>query len=161
MGRSIKVLTIGLCGLLWQSADAQGLPKYSDITKDTTQLKDELHEAKSKAFDAIIKNDMSKFTDYCDTMKKQDSNFIQSFYANTSYLYFAVNDPKNYKEQYLKSTLLTLLNAMSTRMQAIYIGCSNKDIDKSTMASVLALLSNAYNSTQTVELWTEVSSSLR
>lgn len=152
------IISAAAFGMLWSASHAHGqtLPKYSDIIKDTLQLRNESFSAKTRAFDAISKSNPSIFSSFCKQMQDENSAFVAQFYSNKSYAYFLDKNPTSYKEHYLRGSILALTDAMGVRLQAIYIGCSAQSLDRSTLISVLSLLSTSYTGTQTVELWAEL-----
>lgn len=156
MSRKVTVWAIGLCGLLWQSAQAQGLPQYPDLIKTTLQLRKEVADEKEKVFSAITTSDYPKLLESCKEMTQKDSAYMKSFYENKTYYYFLSNRPKNFKEQYLANSIESLIDAMGNRMQAISLVCNTSAIDRHVLMSALSLLANSYTATHNAELWAEI-----
>lgn len=156
MSRKVTVLAIGLCGMLWQSAQAQGLPQYPDLIKTTLQLRKEVADAKEKVFSAITTSDYPKLLESCKEMMQKDDAYMKSFYSNKSYYYFLANKPKNFKEQYLANSIESLVDAMGNRMQAIGLVCNTPAIERHVLMSALSLLSSSYTATHNAELWVEM-----
>lgn len=150
------MFAIGLCGLLWQSAQAQGLPKPGNIVDDSIYLRNEVKQLTDKVFNAIQTGKYVELIEQCPSMESTRDSYMKSFLSNTTYAYFSNKKPTNYKEQYLYSALVSLKEGMQYRIHAVYFICKSDGVDRSILMSAMGQLSASYNAGHTAELWAEM-----
>ncbi|MDO4245831.1 MAG: hypothetical protein Q4C89_07410 [Deinococcus sp.] len=156
MRKNAIAFAVGLCGLLWQSAQAQGLPKVSDIVDDSISLRNEVKDLNDRVFYAIQTGKYVELTEQCSSMESKRDSYMKSFLSNKAYNYFSNNRPKSYKEQYLYSALISLKEGMQYRIQAVYFICKTDGVERTVLASAMGQLSAAYNAGHNAELWAEL-----
>ena len=156
MHRKVAVLAIGLCGMLWQSAQAQGLPKPSNVVDDSIHLRNEAKQLYDNVFAAIQTGKYVELIEQCTSMESTRDLYMKSFLSNPTYGYFSNKKPTNYKEQYLYSALVSLKEGMQYRIHAVYFICKSPGVDRTVLMSAMGQLSAAYNAGHNAELWAEL-----